>query len=481
MTLPGATVELVDSAPPVASLTDTGTAFVIGLADRGPLVGQLTASDVVNSLGEWEAAYGERQSYNGPVYDAVEAFFTEGGGQLYFARYAGPTPVKATITVPSSSAQYNVVAKSEGAWGNNLTFTMTSGVGLVKESGTTVETTPTLATVGDLIDWATDTSEYVDVTAIAALSASLTNSAARTLATGADDRTNATDTQRDTALDRFGSDLGPGSVFAPGLTTATVHQLVAEHARDHNRFGYGDAPDSATAATVAAAGTTIRALGTDVARHIQILDPWLIGPGTTAGTTRTVPPSGVQAGIAARNDASSLNPNRASAGRNAISRFALDVAYARSDTDRETLADAGVTVIVNKGGIVQTYDDVTPVNPTTDPEWLGAAGGRFVMRVVADALAIADGHMFGSVAGPADLAAFAGDLRGMLAGWFAIGALYSADGTAAGAFRVETGAAVNTPTTLAARQLRAALALKIAPNAREVVIQITNTPINSAL
>lgn len=478
MALPGSVVEIIDAAPPASATTDTGTAFVIGMADRGPLTGQLTASDVFHSLSEWEAIHGSRQSYNSPEYDAIEAFFSEGGSSLYFARYAGATPVKASITLPASGSQGTFYAASEGAWANGGTITIASGVVTIAVGGVT-EVSDTLSTVSDLVDFVAD-SEVVTYTPSVSVGTALSDSAARTLAGGTDDRATASTTHHEGALDRFGSDLGPGSVLAPGLTTGDAHTALATHARDNNRFAYCDAPDSATVATVAAAATAVRSLGSELARHTQVLDPWLTMIGTTAGTTRTVPPSGVQAGMAARTDAAG-NPNRATAGRNGISRVALDVKYARSDTDRETLADAGVTVIRNMGGFVQTYDDVTPVNPTTDPEWLGAASNRMVMRIIADAYSIADGHMFGSVSGPADLAAFNGDLKGMLAGWFNLGALYSPDGSAAGAFRVETGSAVNTPTTLAARQLRAALALKLSPNARQVVVQITNTPLQSTL
>lgn len=479
MTLPGSVVEVVDAAPPASTLIDTGTAFVVGLAERGALTGQITADDAVHSLGQWVAAYGGRQTFNGLEYDSVEAFFTEGGTRLFFSRFAGPSAVKASRAVPTSSSKFTATAVNEGAWGNDITVAVASGVITVTEDGVVKETSPALASIVDAQAWAAAESNLITITPLT--TGALADSAALALQNGADDRTNATDTQRTAALARLGRDLGPGAVLMPGDTRSAAHTLLATHARDNNRFAYGDAPDSATAATVAAAGTAARTLGTALARHIQILEPWLTAPALTAGgATRTIPPSGVQAGLAARNDAAG-NPNRAAAGRNGISRFALGVKYARTDTERETLADAGVSVIRSKGGAVQPYDDITPVDPTSDPEWLGAAANRMVMRIIADSYDIADAHMFGSVGGPVDLAAFGGDLTGMLLGWFNIHALYSADDTPAGAFRVETGPAVNTPETLAARQLRAALALKISPNARQVVIQITNTPLTATV
>jgi hypothetical protein len=476
--LPGPDVLIVDAAPPATVLTDTGTLFMAGLSDRGLTTGQVAVDDVVHSLSEWVDKYGALQAYNGNEYATAEAFFAEGGARLYFSRQAGPAAAKATANVPVASSKFTATAKAVGAYGNAIDVAVTGGnVVTVRQNAVVVETSPVLADTAAAQAWARDTSDFIDITPLT--TGALANSAAVALAGGADDRTNITDTQRQTAIDRFGKDLGPGQVCMPGDTRTAAHQMLAQHALDKNRFAYGDAPDSSSASTVAAAGAAIRALGKDLARHIQILDPWLIAPGTTAATTRTIPPCGVQAGMAARVDAGG-NPNRAVAGRNGISRFASAAKYTRTDDERETLADAGVTVYLSIGGLLQAYDDVTPVDPATDPEWLGAAGNRFVMRVIADALEIARAHMFAQEDGAGvEFSDFNGDLKGMLARWYSDRALYGA--TAAEAFRVETGPSVNTPQTIAARQLKAAIALKISPNARQVVVQITNTPLTEVL
>lgn len=473
--LPGPDVQILDAAPPASTLTDTGTRFIAGLSERGATSGDVAPGEVVHSLGEFTERYGARQSYNGPEYDTVEAFFAEGGSRLFFSRIAGPAAVIAQAAVPATGSKFTAKAKGPGAYYNDVTVAVASGVITVKKGATTVEVSPALADIAAAQAWATDVSEWINITPLA--SGALADSAAVTLAGGADDRTNITDTERTAALARFGRDLGPGQVSMPGDTRSQAHAMLASHALAMNRFALADAPDTATVATIVAAAAAIKALGVDKARHIQLLDPWHVAPAISGSGTRTVPPSAVHGGLAARVDAMG-NPNRAVAGRRVVSRFATGLKYRRSDAEREQLANAGVTVYVDDQG-VQPYDDVVPVDAATDPEWLGAAGNRFVMRVIADALDIAKNHMFGSVAGPVDLAAFQGDLKGMLAGWYADGALYGA--TAADAFRVETGAAVNTPETLAARQLRAAIALKIAPNARQVIVQITNTPLTGTL
>jgi hypothetical protein len=473
--LPGPDVQILDAAPGAGAQTDTATAFMAGLADRGKTSDQLTTADAVTSLADFTTKFGPKQTYNTVEYDAVEAFFAEGGARLYFSRKAGPAKVKAQANVPTVTPKFTAIAKSVGAWANNLTVTVASGVITIRENGVLVETSPTLADVVAAQTWSASSS-YIDITPVG--TGALTDSAAVALTGGADDRTNITDTQIQAALDRFGKELGPGQVMLPGDTRAAAHTMLATHARDRNRFAYGDPPDTPTVATITALGTGMRAQGRELARHIQIFDQWYQAPGSSPGSTRLIAPSAVQAGLAARVDAGG-NPNVAVAGPRAVSRLATGLKYARTDADREALANAGVTAIIAAPEGIQPYDDVTPVDPVADPEWLGAAGNRFVMRAISDSIAIARAHMFNQNSGPADLGDVAGDVKGMLAGWRRQRALFSRDGTAESAFRVDLSA--NTPTTAEQRKLIIGEALRISPNNRQVVVQITNVPLTAAL
>lgn len=476
---PGAIVDIVDQVPPPTSLADTATRFIAGLAHKGSTTGLLTTDDVITSLADFEDRYGALQSYNGNDYAAVEGFFAEGGSRLYFSRKVGPDPVEASITVPSSSSQGTFTAKYVGAYANGGTITISGGVVTAIVDGET-EVSPALTTVQDLIDWAA-TSDLIDYTPSVSGATALTDSAARTLAGGTDDRTNIVDAQITAALARFGKDLGPGQVSLPGDTRDAARGLLATHRIATNRIGLWDGPDSATVSSIVTSAGTARAAGRESARGVLLLDGWLLAPPVTpGGAQRVVPPSASFGGLAARVDQGG-NPNVAIAGRNAISRWALGVNHPRTDDDREDLAAAGVIPFIVKDGLVQPYDDVTPVDPDTDPEWLGAAANRFVMRVVADATAIADAHMFGAVSGTVDYNAFGDDLTTMLRRWRTPPTRALFGDTDADAFRVETGPAVNTPEVVAARQLKAVLGLKIAPNARQVIVQIANTPLTSAL
>jgi hypothetical protein len=476
--LPGPDVQIVDSAPPASGPADTGTAFMVGLADRGVVTGPITADLAVTSLADFTTKYGARQSYS-MLYDAVEAFFAEGGNRVFISRFAGPAATKASAAVPTAGTKFTATAKSVGAWANGptgLSVGVASGVITVYENGTAVETSPAQTDVTTAQAWSTG-SRYIDITPVG--SGALTDTAPVNLTGGADDRTNATDTQRQAALDRFAKSLGPGQVLMPGDTRTQAHQMLATHANANNRFALLDAPDTSTVGTITSTAATDRALGRDLARHSQLLAPWVNALGTTAGTTRAIPPSAIQAGMIARSDSITGNPNRAIAGQNGISRFATSVRATFTDAERSTLADAGVTVIVASQFGAMTYDDVTLVDQAAYPEWLGAGGNREIMALVSEALGVAGAHMFAQNQGPASLDAFNGDLKAVCLRHKARGSLYGA--TPEDAFHVETGPTVNTPTTVQARQLKAALSVKLSPNNRQVTVQITNRPLTAAL
>jgi hypothetical protein len=484
VTLPGTQVTILDAPPPRPAANDVGTLFAIGLTDRGALTPTL-----VSSLDDYVAKFGPRVSYS-LLYDALEAFFAEGGGRAYISRVVGPTSVVATLNLQDSvpANTLAVDAANPGAWANGAAGGLSvdvdvpsSGLFVLKVylNGALVETSPSFADKVDAVQWSAS-SAYVRVRDLGGANDPVALGSAANLAGGTDDRANITDTEWQAATDRVTADLGPGQVTQPGRTTTAAYTQLANHAAARNRFALLDGADTATAATLVTAAAAVRALGREKARRCQLLAPWVTAPGLTAGTTRAIPPSTLQAGMAARSDAAGGNPNRAVAGRNGISRFALDVRATWTDTDRESLADAGVTVIRNLQGQITTYDDVTLVDPTTDPEWLGAAGNRLVMQIVAAGTAIAEAHMFAQESGTVEFSAFEGDLVAMLTRYWMAGALYPSDDVTQ-AFRVEAGPTVNTPQTIAQRRLIAAIALKISPNARRVEIQITNTPLEQAL
>src|SRR3954451_5161202 len=94
MPRPGTDILIVDGAPPGAAALDTGTAFMFGVAERGPV----DRAVKVPSVDDYAETFGGR-SGGSLLYDSVSAYFSEGGGSLYVARVANAGMASASGTL----------------------------------------------------------------------------------------------------------------------------------------------------------------------------------------------------------------------------------------------------------------------------------------------------------------------------------------------------------------------------------------------
>jgi phage tail sheath protein FI len=332
-----------------------------------------------------------------------------------------------------------------------------------------------LATQQAAVDWSKG-SQYVTI----ALGASTNNPTVANLAAlsaGNDDLANVTDSQWVAALDNFTADLGPGQVSAPGRTSDTVHVALLDHADSHTRVALLDLIDTANTATLTTAVVNGR-VGNE--QWGGAFAPWIIVPGITPGTTRTIPPSALVAGLVARNDPS-LGPNQPSAGSFGVSRFALDLSQNPwSDDDRSNLNTASVNVIIDRLGDIMVYGWRSMVDEISNPAWVDFANSRLYVAIAAEADAVGELYVFQQLDGQGQvIASFNGALTGMLLGFYTEGALYGA--TSNDAFSVDTGSQVNTPDTLANNELHAVLNVRMSPFAEMVAIEVVKTPITQAV
>jgi hypothetical protein len=476
MAAPGVTVTVRDAAPPRSAPTDTDTWFIAGFAEKGPTTPQL-----IEGISDYMAVFGGRVTY-GLLYDALDAFFHEGGSKAYVARVLGPSPVLATHTFETATSTDSIVvnAKSYGDWGNSLSVEVTHDGGdyvlAISLDGDLVETSPLLTTQQDAADWSAG-SAYVDITV--GSGSGIPAAATASLAGGTDDHANATDTQWNTAIGVFDPNLGPGQVSMPGRTTSTAHANLLAHAQANNRIAILDFSDTASASTLATAAATDRTA--DGARFGAGFAPWAIIPGIVAATTRTVPYSAIAAGIIARNDRDGIDPNIPSAGiRNGVAQYAIGLTQSYDAADRATLNDAGVDVAIVKNGAVTTYGYRTLVDPDSDLEHVPLSNARLEMLIVALANAIGDSYVFAQIDGRGfTLSDFSGDLAAMLQQQYEAGALYG--NTAADAYAVNVTDPVNTPETAAAFQLNAQLLVRYSKFGEQVGIFITRTAITEAI
>lgn len=484
MTLPGTSVTVGDGGAKRSAAADSGTAFFIGLTDRGPV----DQAVLVRSLREAVAKLGDRVDY-GMIYDSLDTFFHEGGSKAYVGRIVGPSAVTATVNlnVSTSTPTLTVNAASPGGWGNNLKVKVVAGDGggqyrievREKDAGGSyqlVEVSPNLDDNVQAVQWATE-SQYIRLVDLAEGDPDLDQEAS--LTTGDDKRGNITGDEVKAALDLFGEDLGPGQVAYPGSTDATAQKAVAAHAATANRVALLDAIDTATVGTITAQASAITA--DKNGRSAALFAPWATIPGIAPGTTRTVPYSAVQAGLTARSDGATKNPNVAVAGENGVCRYVTGLTQpAWDDGDRETLNDTGVNVAVEKYGTIRTYGNRTLANPVTEANWTQLSNARLAMFISSAGRAIAESYLFAQIDGRGiKLAEFAGDLQGILIPLYQMGALYGA--TPEEAFSVDTGESVNTEQSLAEGVLSAAISVRMSPAAERVEILITKVAASEAI
>src|SRR4051794_20545934 len=113
---PGVSVTSRSDPPSRGIVSDTGTWFVVGAAEKGPTNG----CQVVRNMSEFGLYFGSRQPYS-ILYDSMETFFREGGARAVVARVVGPSAAVASKTLQDSTPANSLVvtAANPGVWGNS--------------------------------------------------------------------------------------------------------------------------------------------------------------------------------------------------------------------------------------------------------------------------------------------------------------------------------------------------------------------------
>jgi phage tail sheath protein FI len=468
---PGTDIRIVDDAPRGGAILDTGQAFFAGVTERGSIV----RPQQVTSLSDYRTKYGGRAG-GSLMYDAVSAFFSEGGGTLYVSRVAA---ADADAAAGDLGTALHAEAASPGTWGNALNVSAVApptGSGfviVVKQNDVTVDQSTAFTTNDQAVAWSQGRS-WVTLTK---LGATVPAAGAEVDLTGG--TAGATPTQADigTALARFEYGMGPGQVALPGFTSSVAHAELLEHADANRRVVLLDLTDTPDDTTLAA---QIEALSDDTrSRYAMALAPWISYPAEAAGAQVTVPFSGIQAALIARADAASGNPNQPAAGANGVHRLSLGLSQEYADDVREALNNLGVSLAKVKYNSVRTYGYRTAAGPA-DTNWLWFGNSRVVMAIAHECDAVAENYVLRQIDGRRQIfAALETDLRGVLLRYFNLGALYGENPQ--DAFAVDTGPAVNTIDTIKAGEIHAVVRVKCSPAAEWVQIDIVKVPIEQAL
>jgi phage tail sheath protein FI len=469
MPRPGVDVQITETAPVGGAILDSGQAFMVGVSERGPTRTPLE----VRSLRTFERNTGPRIA--GPIaHDAARAFFTEGGSVFWYLRLTGDGATAASGEV----GPLGVTASSAGAWGNSVTVALEKDTGavngstglvrvVVRRDDEVLERSPLVGTAGAVLAWM-EFSAYLDVTADDP-GATLEEKTPVTL-TGGNNGGNVSAATVTSTLNYFTSGYGPGQVCYPGATDAATQGAVLEHCWRMRRFGLIDLADG-DAATLAADMSGL--WNSEGSQAGQALAPWIRYRGPTAATTITSPYSPIQAGIIARRDRQTGNPNDPAAGVVAGMVGARGLAREFDDDTREQLNEIGVTLakVIGRPATVVTYGSRTAAGPD-ETLWRWAGGTRVVWAITHESNAGAEQFVHRQIDPQGRIFIELNTaLTAICQRYFALGALYGE--TSEEAYNVDTSSAVNTPETIANGEIHAHIRVATSPPGEWVLIEIT--------
>lgn len=288
---------------------------------------------IVRSLTEYTATFGPRTAGTA-MWDAAEFFLDNRGGELVVMRAAGPSAVKATVSL--DSAKIVATAKNPGASYNSWTVAYTSAaksITLVKGATTVVYAGTDAATLQAAV--LLDPDVTVTVTSLPAADVAAAN-----LATGTDDFANVVWA---TVLGLVSDTFGPGSIATPGVAFGTSGTALAAHAKATGRLALmAPANGQTRAQAVTAAGTVAAYSGAE--NSVLVWNEAVVPAGATG--TKTIDPTTVAAtlrGLAHRLFGPGTSPMR----RDVAARLVTPITLANgvSSTDFTALVGAHVSFL----------------------------------------------------------------------------------------------------------------------------------------
>ncbi len=468
--MPGVLVHTATRSGPVnPTIPPSGRYFVVGQFDRGDVVG----AQLVRSLAEVEVKFGTRVTY-GSAYDDLRMFFEEGGTEAYVTRVVGPAATSGTLTItdkagtPLPTLKFDAV--SPGAWSTGVTITSSAGTlaGTYKLVVTgplgVVETYDNLVTPADATA-ALSKSAYVRATDLGSVTVGPNNQpkvqVATALSAGADDRASITASIMGAALDKFGPELGTGSVSIPGYTSTLVGAFLMAHAKDKRRLAI---LATAVGTSAAAAKAAAQALVANDGEYGGLFYPWVQVP-LGAGAYKLVSPEGYVAAARARAHAQ-VGPWRAPGGEISVARFITGIETPIVRAVGDDLDDNNVNAIRTIANTTRLYGWRSL---STDRDNYALLTGRDVLNTLAYLCEAAlEPFVFQSIDGKGQtLYAVAGVLTGVVEPMRAAGGLYeliAADGSQIDpGYSIDVGPTVNTLALLGQNKIAAQLAVRVSP------------------
>ena len=464
---------------------EVDTAMFVGPALRGPVDRPIELTSPA------EIAYWVGEPFGGShLVRSLLSYFAdcgEKGGRAFVVRPADATATTAKADVPGAgnAPVLKLEADGPGAWANSLTLAVAAGSAgrvllTLKESGVTKVTVEAGSTQEAIARLATPGLIRVEAGSAAWPPTVTQANTPIAMAGGVSADAAVTDANVVTALGLFGRSLGPGTIAAPGYTSALVREALFRHGRTFGRHVLADLPDIADTATLVATAASVRALDSEKAgRYGQLLWPWevvTIGPYVNVN----VPPSAGQAGRLARTDRNHPQRHaRAAAGPQVTSNISIDVTRVPTDADWDLLADAGITVIRKEPEGVCAMDAITVVDPQRWPQYYFASGHRTIMAIIDQARAAVRTYLFTALDGDGvRLETIRGVVENVCKPYSEepLSGLFSVDGDRGYSVTITSTAA-----EIEAGKVRVQLSLRTSPSVRMVVIEFTAVAVRDRL
>lgn len=460
--------------------------FIAGLAERG----SSTEAVLLRGMADYESLFGARVSY-GSLYDQLKTYFAEGGVEAYATRVVGPAATLGTLTLQDRAGvpvnTLRVDAANPGAWSSRITVQVMDGSIadtfriIVRLDGDIVEdrtnlASPTAAQV------AFAASSYVRVTNLGSATVGPDNNpavlAATALSAGADDRASVTTTHYVTALERFVPGLGDGAVALPGLGDA-VHAGLVAHAKGHRRVALlsGDIDDTISELQTKAAAVI------DDAEYAGLFAPW-INVSDEAGGFRQIGPEGYVAAARARAH-EQVGPWRAPAGAIATSNGILGLAVSYTEDEFDTLDASRVSVIRLIANTVRLYNWRSLSADEENFKFLSARD--MLNRLVVEGEDALEEFVFAPIDAKGQLlSSINASLVGIAESKRQAGGLFENVNPATGqlidpGYSVDTGPSINSAASLANNEVKARLAVRVAPTGALVSLTIVKVGVLSGL
>lgn len=464
----------------------SGQYFAVGLADRGPT----NAPVKINSMGDYRRIFGDRVSY-GALFDDLSMYFESGGQQAQVLRVVGDAATVGTLTLQDTAAVATLRfdAASPGAWSTRLTVQVENGTNgpesrkiTLRLDGAIVEVYNNLTSIGQ-IESRFAGSPYVKVSSLGSATTEPNNLpvvlAATPLSAGTDDRAAVSATQIGNALPKLKIGLGDGSVAAPGFGQS-VHSALIAHANEYRRVAILSAARGSSAGDLAAIGIALGSVtGAQSAGlfgpHVQVADG--------AGGIRVISPEGYVAGGRARaHDAA--GPWQPGAGEFSVSPYILGLDQEFTRTDAELLDAGRVNPIRLVAGRNRVYGWRSLSSAESDYSSLAVMD--LLNRIVTECEARLEPFVFDTIDGRGQkFAEMKGVLIGILEPLRAAGGLFEGTNVSGEVvdpgYSVNVGPNINTAASLAANEVHAQVAVRPAPNASLITLQIVKAGLTAAV